>query len=56
MEYALVKRKKMPVEKAILSWSGGRESALALHEIQKSGKYEIPALLTTSSASSASTA
>jgi len=37
----------MPAEKAILSWSGGRESALALHEIRKSGKYEIPALLTT---------
>jgi len=33
--------------KAILSWSGGKDSALALHEIQQAGDYEITALLTT---------
>ncbi len=33
--------------KAILSWSGGNDSALALHEIQQAGDYEITALLTT---------
>ena len=31
----------------IFSWSGGKESALALHRLQKTGKYEIAALLTT---------
>lgn len=34
-------------EKVILSWSGGKDSSMALHEIQKSGNYEIVALLTT---------
>ena len=34
-------------EKVILSWSGGKDSALALHELQKTGDYEIMALLTT---------
>lgn len=34
-------------EKVILSWSGGKDSALALHELRKSGDYEIAALLTT---------
>lgn len=33
--------------KALLSWSSGKDSALALHEIRKSGEYEIVALLTT---------
>ena len=31
----------------LLSWSGGKDSALALHELRKSGKYEVAALLTT---------
>jgi len=31
----------------LLSWSGGKDSSLALHEIQKSGKYEITSLITT---------
>ena len=35
------------MEKVILSWSGGKDSALSLYEIQKSGKYEIASLLTT---------
>jgi len=33
--------------KVILSWSGGKDSALALYEIQQAGDYEILALLTT---------
>ncbi|MHC4171571.1 MAG: Dph6-related ATP pyrophosphatase [Planctomycetota bacterium] len=34
-------------EKVILSWSGGKDSALALHALHESGDYEIAALLTT---------
>lgn len=34
-------------EKVLFSWSGGKDSALALYMIRKSGKYEIEALLTT---------
>jgi uncharacterized protein (TIGR00290 family) len=34
-------------EKVILSWSGGKDAALALHELQSSNQYEISALLTT---------
>jgi len=34
-------------EKVLVCWSGGKESALALHRLQKTGNYEIAALLTT---------
>ena len=34
-------------EKVIVSWSGGKDSALALYRIQKSEEYEIAGLLTT---------
>ena len=34
-------------EKVIFSWSGGKDSALALYELQKTKSYEIVALLTT---------
>lgn len=34
-------------EKVLLSWSGGKDSALALYEMQKTGNYQILALLTT---------
>ena len=34
-------------EKVLFSWSGGKDSALALYELQKSEDYEIAALLTT---------
>jgi uncharacterized protein (TIGR00290 family) len=34
-------------KKAILSWSGGKDSALALFELAKTKEYEITALLTT---------
>src|SRR5258706_5305657 len=34
-------------EKIVFSWSGGKDSALALHEIVRSGRYEVVSLLTT---------
>jgi uncharacterized protein (TIGR00290 family) len=34
-------------ERILVSWSGGKDSALALHEIRRSGAYEVAALLTT---------
>ena len=33
--------------KLILCWSGGKDSALALHRLQQEGRYEIAGLLTT---------
>jgi len=36
-------------EKVIMSWSGGKDSSLALNEIKKNSDYEITALLTTTS-------
>ncbi len=35
------------MEKVLFCWSGGKDSALALYEIQKDNKYEIISLLTT---------
>ena len=34
-------------EKVLFSWSGGKDSALALYELQQNKDYEIAALLTT---------
>lgn len=34
-------------EKILFSWSGGKDSALALYEILRASRYEISALLTT---------
>ena len=34
-------------EKVVLSWSGGKDSALALYELCESGRYEVFSLLTT---------
>jgi uncharacterized protein (TIGR00290 family) len=34
-------------EKVLFSWSGGKDSAIALYELQKSHDYEISVLLTT---------
>jgi len=34
-------------ERVLLSWSGGKDSTLSLHALQKSGHYEVAALLTT---------
>ena len=31
----------------LMSWSGGKDSCLALHNIQRAGKYPVAALLTT---------
>lgn len=31
----------------LMSWSGGKDSAVALHELQRSGHYEVVGLLTT---------
>jgi uncharacterized protein (TIGR00290 family) len=36
----------MPTE-TLLSWSGGKDSALSLHEIQRAGAYSVAGLLTT---------
>ena len=35
------------MEKVLVSWSSGKDSALALYEIQRSRRYEIVSLLTT---------
>ncbi len=35
------------VEKVILTWSGGKDSALALYELQTNSDYEVCGLLTT---------
>ena len=34
-------------EKAVVAWSGGKDSALALYETLRSGRYDVQALLTT---------
>jgi uncharacterized protein (TIGR00290 family) len=34
-------------ERILLAWSGGKDSALALHEIMRGGEFEVAALLTT---------
>ncbi|MBQ4278555.1 MAG: adenine nucleotide alpha hydrolase [Rikenellaceae bacterium] len=39
--------KKPQRTKAVFNWSGGKDSALALHKTLQSGRYEIVALLTT---------
>ncbi len=35
------------MEKVLLSWSGGKDSAMTLYELRRAGDYEIVALLTT---------
>ena len=35
------------MEKVVCAWSGGKDSAMALHEALKSKRYEVLALLTT---------
>jgi uncharacterized protein (TIGR00290 family) len=34
-------------ESVVLSWSGGKDSAMALHELLRAGEYEVTGLLTT---------
>jgi len=36
-----------PARKAVVAWSSGKDSALALHDAARSGRYEIVSLLTT---------
>ena len=35
------------MEKVLLCWSGGKDSTMALYEIQKDHRYEVASLLTT---------
>lgn len=35
------------MERIVLSWSGGKDSCKALHELRQGGDYEVAALLTT---------
>ena len=35
------------MKKLLFGWSGGKDSALALHEIKKNHEYEVISLLTT---------
>jgi uncharacterized protein (TIGR00290 family) len=37
----------MTTKRVLLAWSGGKDAALALHELQASKQYEVVALLTT---------
>ena len=37
----------MPSRRALLSWSGGKDSSLAFQEVQKSKNFELVSLLTT---------
>ncbi len=37
----------MAKEKIVMAWSGGKDSALALHELLRSGRVEVVSLLTT---------
>jgi len=37
----------MTLTKVLMSWSGGKDSCLALYEIQQADRYQIAALLTT---------
>ena len=38
---------RMTKEKVLLSWSGGKDAALALHELRRSKAYQVVGLLTT---------
>ncbi len=42
-----VPRAVAEAEKVVMSWSGGKDSTLALHDLLDSGRYEVVALLTT---------
>src|SRR5260370_3365084 len=38
---------KQPRPKALISWSSGKDSAFALHEIRRAGEFEVVGALTT---------
>ena len=40
-------KKSARMERVLFSWSGGKDSAMALYEIQKDKEYEVVSLLTT---------
>lgn len=42
-----MKSQSLTREKILVGWSGGKDSSMMLYELQKSGRYEIEALLTT---------
>ena len=37
----------MPRSKTLISWSSGKDSAFALHEVRRTGEFEIVGVLTT---------
>jgi len=37
----------MTREKIVIGWSGGKDSAMALHELRNSGRYDVAAAITT---------
>ena len=37
----------MTRERVLMCWSGGKDSAMALYELQRTGRYDVAALLTT---------
>ena len=37
----------MPRPKALISWSSGKDSAFALHEVMRAGEFEVVGALTT---------
>jgi uncharacterized protein (TIGR00290 family) len=37
----------LPREKALISWSSGKDSAFALHEVRRAGEFEVVGALTT---------
>lgn len=37
----------MPRPKTLTSWSSGKDSAFALHEVQRAGAFEVAGVLTT---------
>jgi uncharacterized protein (TIGR00290 family) len=47
MDSKKLPREKPVKEKVVLSWSGGKDSAMAAYQLLASQKYEIAALLTT---------
>ncbi len=38
---------KQPRPKALISWSSGKDSAFALHEIRRAGEFDVVGALTT---------
>ena len=40
-------RRQAHLKPVLMSWSGGKDSCLALYELQKAQQYKVTALLTT---------